>query len=89
MFSSFDLQGQTKALIKELSKPSAKGQMLDRLRGPDEQVKLESGNPPYIQVQLFARDHRPFEDAELDELRQIYQDARTQLMAKALAEAKK
>lgn len=89
LFSSFDLKGNTKALIKELVKPTAGQQMINRIAAAESEGQAEGSQPPYIQVQLFARDHRPFEVAEIEELQQIYRDAQERLMTQVLSKTRK
>ncbi|MBB3206302.1 exosortase [Rhodopirellula rubra] len=88
VFSSFDLDGKTKALIKDISKANATdiaGNKLTTLTRGVKDVVYEIPKPPYIQIHLFARTHSEMDEATERSVIAVFQQARRRLTPQVLA----
>lgn len=87
VFSSFDLDGNVGALIKEIAKPEGSERVTDRIAmfsPANREIPLQAANPPYIQIHLFARTHASLNNNQRRELVRFFIEARKRLTPKIL-----
>jgi exosortase len=85
VFSSFDLDGKSSALLRQLSDPGPESRVENRLQAMGKQDKpYELANPPYFQVHLLARSFAPLTVAEKERVLRLAVRARQLLIPEVL-----
>lgn len=85
VFSSFDLNGKSSALLRQLADGGAESRAESRLQSmgqPDK--KYEVANPPYFQVHLLARSFAPLTAEEQERVLRLAVKARQLLIPEVL-----
>ena len=85
LFSSFDLNGKSSALLRQLADGGAESRVENRLQAmgqPDK--KYELANPPYFQVHLLARSFAPLTAEEQERVLRMAVKARQLLIPEVL-----
>lgn len=85
VFSSFDLNGKSSALLRQLADGGAESRVENRLQAMGQPDKTyEVANPPYFQVHLLARSFAPLTAEEQERVLRLAVKARQLLIPEVL-----